>query len=319
MGVIKVPNILIMRPLKDKHLDEIRQSLPDYEVLLEPEEAKLAETEIIVHWTPDIQELWEASKLPNLKWVHAISAGINYLPLEELHQKGIILTNASGIHKYTITEYVIGALLYYLRDFGKLKRNQENQRWDVAVQTDQLHETTLMIFGVANIGRQLTVVAKAFGMRVIGVNTSGKKVEEVDETYSQAESTNHLKEADVVVSILPQTPQTIAFFDKERFAKMKPGTLFVNVGRGSSVVIDDLIEALNQDILAFAALDVFNNEPLEEDSPLWQHEKIMISPHNSGSVAHFREALFSVIGPNVASYAQNGKPTINVIDNEKSY
>lgn len=319
MGVIKVPNILIARPLKDKHLDEIRQLLPDYEVLLEPDEAKLAETEIIVHWTPAIQELWEAGKFPNVKWVQAISAGINYLPLEELHKKGIILTNASGIHKYTITEYVIGVLLYYLRDFGKLKKNQESQKWDVTVQTEQLHEKTLMIFGIGNIGRQLAVVAKAFGMRVIGVNTSGKKVEEVDETYSQEESTDHLDEADVIVSILPQTPQTIAFFDKERFAKMKPGTLFVNVGRGSSVVTDDLLEALNQDILAFAALDVFNNEPLEEDSPLWQHEKIMISPHNSGSVAHFREALFSVIGPNVASYAQNGKPIINVIDYEKSY
>lgn len=319
MGVVKVPNILIMRPLKDKHLDEIRQTLPDYEILLEPEEAKLAETEIIVHWTPAIQAFWEAGKLPNLKWVQAISAGINYLPLKELHEKGIILTNTSGIHKYTITEYVIGALLYYLRDFGKLKKNQEIKKWDVAIQTEQLHEKTLMIFGIGNIGRQLAVVAKAFGMRVIGVNTSGKKVEDVDETYSEAESANHLKEADVIVSILPQTLQTIAFFDKKRFAKMKPGTLFVNVGRGSSVVTEDLLEALNQDILAFAALDVFNNEPLEADSPLWQHEKILISPHNSGSVAHFREALYSVIKPNVASYAQNGKPAINVIDYEKSY
>lgn len=319
MGVIKVPNILIAYPLKDNHLTEIKSLLPDYDILLEPVEEKLAETEVIIHWTNDIQELWQAGKLPNLKWVHAISAGINYLPLAELHTQEIVLTNSSGIHKYTITEYVIGALLYYLRDFGQLKENQKNKKWDLDVRTEQLHEKTMMIFGIGNIGRQLAVVAKAFGMRVIGVNTSGRSVEEVDETLSQKESKERLQDADVIVSILPQTPETIAFFNKERFSKMQPGTLFVNVGRGSSVETEALLDALDQGILSFAALDVFNNEPLEEESPLWSHKKILISPHNSGSVAHFREVLFSIIEPNFASYAQNGKPSVNVIDYEKSY
>ena len=318
-GIIKVPNILLAYPLKEKHVTEIKNLLPDYAILLEPKEEKLAETEVIIHWTKDIQELWQAGKFPNLKWVHAISAGVNYLPLAELQAQGIILTNSSGIHKYTITEYVIGALLYYLRDFGQLKENQKNQKWDLDVQTEQLHEKTLMIFGIGNIGRQLAVVAKTFGMRVIGVNTSGRNVAEVDETLSQEESKDRLQDANVIVSILPQTPETIGFFNKERFSKMQPGTLFVNVGRGSSVETEALLDALDQGILSFAVLDVFNNEPLEEESPLWSHKKILISPHNSGSVAHFREALYGIIKPNIAAYAQNGKPAVNVIDYEKSY
>ena len=314
-----MPNILLVYPLKEKQVTEIKKLLPDYAILLEPEEEKLAETEVIIHWTKDIQELWQARKFPNLKWVHAISAGINYLPLAELQAQKIVLTNSSGIHKYTITEYVIGALLYYLRDFGQLKENQKNQKWDLGVQTEQLHEKTLMIFGIGKIGRQLAVVAKAFGMRVIGVNTSGRNVAEVDETLSQEESKDRLQDADVIVSILPQTPETMGFFNKERFSKMQPGTLFVNVGRGSSVETEALLDALDQGILSFAALDVFNNEPLEEESPLWSHKKILISPHNSGSVAHFREALYGIIKPNIAAYAQNGKPAVNVIDYEKSY
>ncbi|MGP6138907.1 MULTISPECIES: NAD(P)-dependent oxidoreductase [unclassified Jeotgalibaca] len=314
-----MPNILITKPLKEKHHTFIQECLPDYEILTEPEEGKLAETEIIIHWPQTINTLWKEGKFPKLKWVQAISAGINYLPVAELQEKGIIITNASGIHKYTITEYVMGALLYYLRDYEQLKQNQHENRWSLDVRVEQLHEKTMMIFGIGNIGRQLATVAKAFGMTVIGVNTSGRTVSEVDETLAQEASKSRLKEADIIVSILPQTPETIHFFNKEIFEQMKPGTLFVNVGRGSSVDAEALVEALENDTLAFAALDVFEQEPLEADSPLWQHDKILISPHNSGTVAHFRDALFTIIGPNMEAYALNGKPSLNVIDYGKSY
>lgn len=314
-----MPNILISKSLKEHQMRMIQEQMPGYEILTEPDEAKLAETEVIIHWTAAIQKLWDEGKFPNVKWVQAISAGINYLPLAELEERGIILTNGSGIHKYTITEYVMGALLYYLRDFPQLRKNKYSKKWDQKVRVEQLHEKTMMIFGIGNIGRQLATVAKAFGMHVIGVNTSGNSVAEVDETVAQDASLSRLADADIVVSILPQTPETMGFFNPEKFSAMRPGTLFVNVGRGSSVDDAALIEALDNGTLAFAALDVFHKEPLEEANPLWEHEKVFISPHNSGTVAHFRDALFTVIGPNVEAYARDGKPTINVINYDKSY
>lgn len=314
-----MPNILLTQSLKENHLAFIAASLPDYEILTAIDENKLADTEIIIHWTSAIAALWREGKFPKLKWVQAVSAGVNYLPLQELQEKGVIVTNASGIHRYTITEYVIGALLYYMRDFKQMKTNQQNKQWSQDVQVEQLHDKTMLIYGVGKIGRQLATVAKAFGMKVIGVNTTGKEVAEVDETLMQDDSNERLQDVDIIVSILPQTPDTIDFFDTARFEKMQPGTLFVNVGRGSSVNEQALLAALENGTVAFAALDVFNNEPLEEESPLWEHEKIFISPHNSGTVAHFREALFSVIAPNIKAYAENGKPNVNVIDYGKSY
>lgn len=317
--MFNVPNVLINTDLKESQFKKIQTLLPEYEILTEPRVDKLNDTEVVVHWSKEIAKLWQEEKLPNLKWVQAISAGVNYLPLEGFQEKGIVLTNASGIHKYTITEYVIGALLNYLRDFDQLKENQEKKYWTNDVRVEQLNGKTILIYGIGSIGRQLARVCQSFGMHVIGVNTSGNAVDEADETVSQENSDGQMQDADIIVNILPETPETIDFFDHQRFQNMKRGTIFVNVGRGSSVDTTALLEALDNDILAFAALDVFETEPLETGSPLWKHEKVFISPHNSGKVEHFRDALFTVIEPNMRAYANDGKPSLNVVDYDKSY
>ena len=305
---------------KDEQLKEMQASLPTHDFITDTTDTeKLAETEIVLHWTSEMTKLWKAKQLPNLKWVQVISAGINSAPLDEFEAAGIILTNASGIHQYTISEFVIAALLFDMRQFKELQKNQKNHVWGQGIGIQELRRKTMMIMGVGNIGQRLATIARSFGMTVNGVNRSGRKVAEVDQTITQDQTDDYLGDVDVLVSILPETEETKHYFDRERFGKMKKGVKFINVGRGTSVDTTALIDALDNEIVSFAGLDVFEEEPLSEDSPLWQHEKVFISPHMSGALEHFRGDLFEVVGPNVKAFAASGTPEINVIDYQKGY
>ncbi|AZP05054.1 hydroxyacid dehydrogenase [Jeotgalibaca ciconiae] len=316
----KKNKLLLNRELKEQQIQRIKELLPEFEVYTElNDESVLKDIEVVIHWTPEMGKFWEEGKLPQLKWVQAISAGVNYLPQESFREKEVILTNASGIHQHTISEHIIGVLLYHARAFDQVIKNQKNKKWEQDLTIQELRDKTLMIFGIGNIGRRLATIAQAFGMKTVGVNTSGHQVSEVDETVAQDQCEEVLKKADYVVNILPETKETINFFDKERFSQMKEGVAFVNVGRGSSVDVAALTEALDNGTVSFAALDVFEKEPLEEDSPLWNHKKVLITPHVSGLVEHFRDELFSVIEPNVEAFVNDGKPSVNVVDYDKSY
>ena len=316
----KMKSVLINRELKEEQMKRVEKLLSDYTVYTNSEVVNdFKEIEIIIHWNKEMNHLWKENKLPNLKWVQVISAGINYVPLEEFREKGVVLSNASGIHQYTISEHVIGVLLYHMRDLATVVENQKNANWNQDLHIQELHGKTMIIVGAGNIGQQLASVAKALGMRTIGVNRSGKKLEVMDETITQNQLKDILSKGDIIVSILPETEETLHYFSREIFATMKKGVQFVNVGRGSSVVEQDLLEALDNGIISFAALDVFQTEPLEESSPLWKHEKVLITPHVSGMVEHFRDALFAVIEPNIKSFLTEGKPCVNFISNDKNY
>lgn len=305
---------------KESQWKELESLFNGYEVSHDADDReKLADTEVIIHWNKKMSQYWQEGLLPNLKWVQAISAGINSMPLEGFEQKGIILTNASGLHQSTISEFVIGALLFHMRGFQASQANQQQKVWEQSLDIRELKGKTMMIFGIGNIGRRLARIADAFGMQTIGVNRSGREVEEVNRTVTQDECDQVLGEADIVVNILPETEETRNFFDEKRFSKMKKSTLFVNVGRGTSVETAALIKALNEEILSFAALDVFENEPLEIDSPLWEHPKVFISPHVSGTLEHFRDELFEIVKPNVSAYVSEGSPVKNIIDYKTSY
>lgn len=301
-------------------MKSLKEIFSEYQVSTDYHDVSdLENVEVIFHWNKKMTELWKQGKFPKLKWVQVISAGVNSVPLSDFREKGVILTNASGIHKYTISEHVIGILLYQMRSLPKVVENQENKDWNQDVSIQQLYGKTMIIVGAGQIGRQLGKLAKVFGMKTIGVNRSGNEIEEMDQTITQERLKEVLGEGDIIVSILPQTPETINYFSKDLFATMKKGVQFVNVGRGTSVVEKDLLEALNNGTVSFAALDVFQTEPLNESSPFWDHENILITPHISGSVEHFRDALFAVMEPNARSYVTEGKVSVNKISYERNY
>lgn len=312
--------VLINQELKEEQLKKLKELLAAYKVCTKDFSMEdIQNAEVIIHWDQEMSELWKKGEFPHLKWVQVISAGINYIPLKEFREKGIILSNASGIHRNTISEHVMGMLLYHMRDMPTLLQNQQHKEWDQKVQIQELHGKTMLIVGAGHIGQKLASLARAFGMRTIGVNRSGRDVEEMDEMVTQDQIKQVLGEADIIVNILPETAETKGYFSKELFAAMKKGVQFVNVGRGSAVDSSALLDALDHGTVSFAALDVFEEEPLEESSPFWTHEKVFVSPHISGIMEHFRDALFSIIGPNAEAYAKTGKPSVNVIEEGKNY
>lgn len=313
--------ILAWRSFYPEHIERIKEIAPDYEIVESLEEVEnKEEIEIVYSWQRDEEaDRFINSSNNQVKWVQTASAGIDYLPLEVLEEKGILLTNASGIHAYGIAESVFGMLLSYTRSIGKAVLAQQKPEWIGRFPLLELKGKTMMIVGTGQIGRQAGKLAKAFGMKTIGINRSGRHAEHMDEQYTQESLAKIIHQADVVVNILPLTNETEKVFNAELFKKMKSTAIFINVGRGDTVDTDDLMEALEQDEFEFAALDVFHEEPLSTDHPLWKRKDVLITPHFSGMLEDYDKSLFPIFEENLKAYIAGEELPVNLVDYKKGY
>jgi len=227
---------LLKTRLKEQHIKKLKELYPDYDMVTDDAETEaFSEVEWTVGWNDRLTTLLEEGHLPALRWVQAISAGVNSLPLATFERQGIYLTNASGIHSEPIAEYVIGVLLSHMRGLRTAILNQPKRKWEQTTELQELKGKTMMIVGAGHIGNRLGELAKAFGMKVIAVNRSGKEIPGLDVTVKMDNIGTVIDFADVVVDILPQTDETYRVFDDALFSRMKKGVLFVNVGRGVTV------------------------------------------------------------------------------------
>jgi phosphoglycerate dehydrogenase-like enzyme len=223
-----------------------------------------------------------------LKWVHSTSAGVTQLTYPELRNSGVVLTNASGVFSVPMAEHTIGLMLALARNFPDTLRQQEKAEWsqqklwDKPQHLSELNGNILLIVGYGSIGREVAMRAKAMGMRVWGVNRSGKGDLMHAEKIIAADDLNAaLTEGDYVVLCAPETPETQRLIGPEQFSKMKRGARLINVGRGSLLDESALIAALKDGTLSGAAVDVSETEPLPPTSPLWQAPNLFITPHTS--------------------------------------
>jgi phosphoglycerate dehydrogenase-like enzyme len=178
----------------------------------------------------------------------------------------------------------------------------------------------MMIVGTGNIGKRLAEIAKVMGVDTYGVNSTGHPVDSFKECYSLNNWTEELPKMDIVVNILPLTSETTGLYDASVFAQIHPSAIFVNVGRGKSMNETDLIIALQTKQISFAALDVFNAEPLPEDSPLWDLENVLITPHISGVISGFKDKLLNnYFLPNLESFIKDQSVVLNQVDLDKGY
>ena len=316
-------SILLIQETTKEQLQTLKELAPEYELIkgweIDGKDVSLESVEIIYGWTGQYsQELLENEK-SQLKWAQGKAAGVDFLDLEKLKQKNILLTNGSGIHSIPIAESVFGILLAYARGIQKAIKDQQTKTWEQVDKLMELHGKTIMIVGTGKIGVEVGRLAKAFNMKTIGVNRSGRDVEYMDQLITQPELVDQVKQADIVINILPHTDQTHYFFNQDIFSQMKKGTLFVNVGRGPTVKTDDLIEALDNGQLAFAGLDVFETEPLPEESALWDREDVLITPHITGIAEHFKKRLFAIFEENLKAYLAEEKLPVNLIDYDQQY
>jgi phosphoglycerate dehydrogenase-like enzyme len=259
---------------------------------------------------------------PGLRWVQTTSAGAGEqvasaeLSADDLRR--VTVTSAAGIHAGPLAEFALLGLLAFARGLPRLLADQRARRWGHYT-VDELSGRTLLIVGLGQIGEEVARLAAAFGMRVIGVNRSGTAdsphVDEVRRTSALHEC---LPRADAIVIAAPLTEETAGLIDAAAIARMRPGAILVNVGRGGVVDEVALIEALRSRRIAGAALDVFASEPLPSDSPLWELPNVLVSPHTAGLSAREDERIVSLFVENLGRYLR-GEQLRNRVDPELLY
>ncbi len=260
---------------------------------------------------------------PRLRWVQASMAGAGEVAQKAgLQDTGVTVTTASGVYSGPLAEFVMMALLQHVKDLDRLRRDKAEKRWREA-HTDTLYGKTLCIVGMGNIGRAVAARARPFGMRVVGVKRVVREEDEAwryaDALYTTRDLHLALREADCVVVALPGTPATFRLLDAEAISAIKRGAYFVNVGRGKVVNERALIEALQRGHLSGAALDVFEEEPLPEESPLWKLPNVIVSPHSTDNVPGLTNELQSeLFCDNLRRYL-DGEPLINELDKKLLY
>jgi D-2-hydroxyacid dehydrogenase (NADP+) len=292
--------------------------LPDYDHL----DRELQDADIFTGFTVRPEQFALAKKL---KWIHCTAAAVTQLMYPELRQSGIEVTNASGIHSIPMAEHILGTLIALARRFPDCFRYQQQSRWapqewwDAPVRPRELHGQTMLLIGFGAIGRAVAKVVKPLGMRVWAVTRSGTGDEKLAEKIVPASRRDEaLPQADFIVLAAPETPETHQMIGAPQFARMKPSAYFLNVARGALIDEAALIAALEQHIIAGAALDVTSEEPLPPESPLWKTANLFITPHVSAISDRLWERQTELVMENLERWF-SGRELVNRVDLTRGY
>ena len=270
--------------------------------------------DILLGWnfqSRDMSSLWR--KADNLKWVHWCGAAVDRVMSPELADSDIALTNARGIFDLVMAEYVLGYMLSELKLFRQTWELQAKRHWQTRL-TGKLSGSRAVIFGVGSIGRRIAKLLHTVGVYVSGVGRSYRENDpDFGTIFTLQDAGPALSEADWVIGLLPLTSETTGYYDRKFFAGMKPSAKFMNLGRGESVDEDALIAALKEGRIAGAMLDVFHNEPLDPNRPIWAAPNIVISPHTSSYYAEYEEDMAHQFLDNLARF-NRGEPLVNLVD-----
>ena len=278
-------------------------------------EAQIGDAEVVYTWwgePADLEAVWPLAT--ELRWVAASNVGVNRMLFPALVGSDVVMTNARGAADGPIAETVIGFIVAMAKGFRRMIDDQREHVWGERGM-QRLAGTRLLVVGPGPIGRAIARAARdGLGMRAEAVGRTPRAGDDVFERiHAIADLHPALADADYVVDALPLTPQTRHLFGGAAFGAMKPTARFVNVGRGATVDEAALIEALRTGTIAGAALDVFEEEPLPKDSPLWDMEQVIVCPHISGDVEGWERDFADVFYDNVGRWIR-GEPLRNVVD-----
>ena len=281
---------------------------------------QLEAADVLLVWdflSDAVREAWPGDG-PRPRWVHTPSAGVDRLLPELADGRDTVLTNARGVFDQPIAEYVGGLVLAMAKDFRGTWELQRQRRWRHR-ETYRVGGTRAVVVGSGPIGRAIGRTLMALGVNVDLVGRTAREGDpEFGRVHASASLDGLLPTADWVVCVAPLTEESRGMFDAAAFARMKPGAHFVNVGRGQHVVQADLVDALLTHRIAGAALDVFAEEPLSTDSPLWDVPGLLISPHMSGDTIGWRDDLAEQFLDNFDRW-EAGEPLLNVVDKHLGY
>ncbi|MBO3066380.1 phosphoglycerate dehydrogenase [Staphylococcus shinii] len=259
------------------------------------------------------------SDCPNLKWLAWYSTGVNKLPLKYISDNNIKLTNGKGVHAKQMSEFIFA---YILDDYKKMRTsyiNQIKKHYNSKMSGKRLSGQRLLFLGTGSIAQNTAKIANTMNMEVFGINTTGHDVNGFSETYAIEDLKEVISKADIIVNTLPETNETIHLLTKYHFELMKNELLFINVGRGSIVKEEVLVEVLKEKIIRHAYLDVFENEPLTADNPLYELENVTITAHITGNGAENKAEVTEIFSKNLESILNNDDLIENVVDPKNGY
>jgi phosphoglycerate dehydrogenase-like enzyme len=248
---------------------------------------------------------------PRLQWIHAMAAGaggaVKASGLDPETLNKFKVTTSAGVHALPLAEFAALGILNGFKRSAELAQDQAGKVWpELRIPTRLVSGSTLVVAGLGEIGLETARVARALGMKVSGTKRNVEPLEGIEEVAGNDGLPGLLASADAVVNTLPGTPYTEKLFNREIFSAMKPGTVFVNVGRGTVVDEEAMLEALDNGQVSYACLDVFAVEPLPQDSPLWNHPRVMVSPHTSALSAAENRLIAERFCSNLRTFLDGG-------------
>lgn len=310
---------LITYDYGEENINKIKKLGYDITIIDEKEIGELEnldEFDILVCYNPFLKI--NINDMKNLKWIQLSSMGVDQVPMDDLIGKNIILTNNRGGYSIPIGEWIVLKILEMYKNTKSIYENQENKLWYMDTSLLELYKKNIMFLGTGSLAKEAVKRLRGFDVNIIGINTDGRKLDDYDENYSMDNMDIALKKSDIVVITVPSTKKTRNIVNKDFFDKMKTDSILINVSRGNIVNEKDLIESLNNGKLKKAALDVFEKEPLEENSPLWDMKNVLISSHNSWISEMRNIRKFETIYENFKRF-NNKERLKNIVNIKKEY
>jgi phosphoglycerate dehydrogenase-like enzyme len=313
--------VVLGRDSEDRppHLEQLADRMELRFVGREDLAAALPDAKVLLLWdffSTAVRDVWPACAA--LEWIHVAAAGVDTLMFADLAAAPVVVTNARGTFDRPIAEFVLASVLAHAKLLHQSHDLQAQREWQHR-ETRAVEGATALVVGTGAIGREIARLLRAAGLEVRG---AGRRPTEHDPDLGAVVSSADLPAAvpwaDYVVNATPLTAATTGLFDTSVFRAMKPTAHFVNVGRGPSVVEEDLVEALQAGRIDGASLDVFATEPLPKESALWDAPGLVVSAHMSGDVVGWRDTLARQFVANAERWLA-GEDLINVVDKELGY
>lgn len=263
-------------------------------------------------------EKLDISKLKQLKWIQLSSIGIDQVPKNKVKEQGILVTNNRSGYSIPMGEWIVMKILELLKNSKSLYEKQSLRQWQMDTSILELYNKTVCFVGTGSIASEAAKRLQGFDVNIIGINTTGRDTEYFNSCYKMSELNQALSQSDVVVLSIPSTKETFHLINENNIRSIKKGACLVNISRGNVIKESALVEALRLGNLRRAALDVFEEEPLPDDSVLWDLDNIIITPHNSWISEMRNERRYDIIYNNLKRYIA-GEKLMNVVEIEKGY
>lgn len=323
-------NIIVFCPFPEGYSDEFKRKLaaavPDAEInyvdskwSIEEYHQKLEEAEVTVgYYNPA-----DSKYLKNVRFMQFDIEGVDFYIRHPDLPPDVVVCNAGGNYNNIVAEHAVALVYALCRDLHIYAENKLQHKWNRIIPDKTIEGSTIMILGAGSIGSTAAMLLRPLAKKIIGVRrTVGEKPALYDEMITFSDVREKLSETDILICALPATKDTRGFLDKEKMRELKQDAVIVNVGRGSLIPTSDLIEVLKEGKLRGVGIDVMETEPLPENSPLWDCERLIITPHSAGNAMAQDSPTYlritDLICENLKAYSE-GRPLKAIVSKETGY